>query len=66
MAAEKTIGEVTPEMLEAATRSVMDRFPAEWGSRRGICHSEAGAVARDVIKALQHGHVADEFMDYGE
>ncbi len=65
MEADKTIGEVTPEMLEAATRSVMDRFAAEWGSRRGISHDEAEMVAQGVIKALQYGHIDDMSMDYG-
>ena len=42
---------ITPEMLEAGTKFVMNFFPAEWGGSRGISEIQAESVAQGVLKA---------------
>lgn len=44
---------VTPEMVDAGTKFVMDFFPAEWGSSLGITQHEAEALTIGVLKAVE-------------
>src|SRR5205807_6596171 len=49
---EAGAGEVTPAMFGAGVHAIMDFFPAEWGSRRGIRQTEASAVLTSALNSM--------------
>ena len=49
---ERAGAPVSSEVFEAGVRAVMDYFPAEWGSRRGIKHAEAASLLANALTAM--------------
>ncbi len=43
---------VTPEMIKAGVRFVMDFFSAEWGGKRGISQTEAECLLSGAFEAM--------------